>query len=1299
MGVPKFYRWISERYPLINQILSDSTLLPEIDNFYLDMNGIIHACTHPNDQDSTSKALTFREMILAIFGYIDRIVTEIVKPKKLLFMAIDGVAPRAKLNQQRARRFRAAQERVEKMMIAKQKGETIDEEDVFDTNAITPGTEFMDKVGRHLRWFIRKKMKEDPIWSNLEVVFSGHDVPGEGEHKIMQYIREARAQPDYPPNLRHCMYGQDADLIMLGLVTHEPHFTLLREVVNFNTRFGAKGVRQAIMKQTKEVSFQLLHISILREYIELDLGIGIDFAVDRERLIDDFVFLTFLVGNDFLPHLPTLDISEHAFDTIFNAYKELLQQSPGYIVENGEIRDFARFEALCSIIGKQEATILKTREDDERSFNSKRRTFASGRGSVPTEEEEEEAEEELQRAYEAAYLESMGVTPGLLEDPEEGVFNDDEGGEFTVVSKRSQSAPARILQRPPAEYLGGGAEETKGDEGNDEEGTGDELDAVVTDSDAFGNTAPSKDYRGHYYFKKFKVIVANTTTDQFLTQLMTDYLKGLVWCLAYYVKGCISWTWYYPYHYGPMLIDMKNLAALNSTISFDIGHPFLPFQQLLACLPSASKQLLPRPYQWLMTSEHSPILKYYPMDFGIDMDGKRNPWEAVVLLDFIDSSFLLDAELNHCRTDQLTIDERRRNAFGTVTSHIFDPTETSTFYSCNPDIGLVDIHQCNTTVSESVPSLLPGAFFRPQLVPGTLTAVAGFPTLTAIAMNDVNTDFTKVNVFGSASKYRSLVMTVHSPIKSTADASKLSLLIGKSVFVNYPQLHEARIVAVTTEKEEIREVKNEDGSVQVCTYPFDVFTAKKWRSESSEMEKQYLTGRGVPGSGGLDIGEIFIRLRLLPLQGMARDHKTGAKYKVFGKTEADVPAQLVLWSSIVEDPRFQEVGELPVPKLFPVGCEVVCITGDMVGSKGVIVGPHSAEESGKVSRAQSGASNVSRQTSASSTTSATSTGSKKSKQGERVVDIEYTVNPPEPSFGYAIAASVQDQYFPSREICTVLKLSPSLLGKIVGSLFVEPFRADIGLNLKRNGQYQLLGYVRRVDPATVRGTIEFSPESKGETGYKAWGSGDTVQIVGSLAASAATAKPGANSEVGHTAHTDSWEYSAAAVALIVEYQDRFPVLFNNLLRLPQGSPRYSVTELFGTQGSEKNLEEVMEWMKSRPYFNMPRTPLTTISMSKDAMHAVERAVDVRNSYLANAGPPRKVIVKSVPCTNVFRGDLSSPFDAPLQLNATAPRLGDRVVNLNSTGVPCGLKGTVVCIHGSTGFVEVSEPVLLRFDVL
>ncbi len=129
------------------------------------------------------------------------------------------------------------------MAKARQRGEDIDDTLMFDSNCITPGTAFMEEVDKHIRYFIQKKIKEDPLWRDLEVIYSGHDVPGEGEHKIMQHIRDSRARPDYQPNQRHCMYGQDADLIMLALATHEPHFTLLREVeYHFVFHFEAKSI-------------------------------------------------------------------------------------------------------------------------------------------------------------------------------------------------------------------------------------------------------------------------------------------------------------------------------------------------------------------------------------------------------------------------------------------------------------------------------------------------------------------------------------------------------------------------------------------------------------------------------------------------------------------------------------------------------------------------------------------------------------------------------------------------------------------------------------------------------------------------------------------------------------------------------------------------------------------------------------------------------------------------------------------------------------------------------------------------
>ena len=102
--------------------------------------------------------------------------------------------------------------------------------DLFDTNSISPGTKFMGDLCKQLHFMIKLKLNSDPLWMNLEsCVLSDGTVPGEGEHKILDYIRNLRRKPDYDPNTRHCVYGSDADLIMLTLLTHEPHASIIRE--------------------------------------------------------------------------------------------------------------------------------------------------------------------------------------------------------------------------------------------------------------------------------------------------------------------------------------------------------------------------------------------------------------------------------------------------------------------------------------------------------------------------------------------------------------------------------------------------------------------------------------------------------------------------------------------------------------------------------------------------------------------------------------------------------------------------------------------------------------------------------------------------------------------------------------------------------------------------------------------------------------------------------------------------------------------------------------------------------------
>lgn len=139
MGVPKFFRWMSERYPAISQVIASSRI-PEFDCLYLDMNGIIHNCTH-SDSDSPTFRMTEDQMFIRIFNYIEHLFG-IIQPKHLFFMAIDGVAPRAKMNQQRARRFRTALDAERAKEMALREGISLPKEAAFDSNCITPGKFF-----------------------------------------------------------------------------------------------------------------------------------------------------------------------------------------------------------------------------------------------------------------------------------------------------------------------------------------------------------------------------------------------------------------------------------------------------------------------------------------------------------------------------------------------------------------------------------------------------------------------------------------------------------------------------------------------------------------------------------------------------------------------------------------------------------------------------------------------------------------------------------------------------------------------------------------------------------------------------------------------------------------------------------------------------------------------------------------------------------------------------------------------------------------------------------------------------
>ena len=173
----------------------------------------------------------------------------------------------------------------------------------------------------------------------------------------------------------------------------------------------------------------------------------------------------------------------------------------------------------------------------------------------------------------------------------------------------------------------------------------------------FGKLNPYFHQIGSVQWKLFLCVKVNEET---LREQAEGYVKAIQWNLHYYYNGCMSWSWYYPHHFSPWITDIKGFS--NMTIEFEMSKPFLPFEQLLAVLPAASKNLVPPALQWLMTSNESEIIDYYPPDFEQDLNGKQQDWEAVVLIPFIDEKRLLAAM--GPLYPKLTVEEAERNVHG-----------------------------------------------------------------------------------------------------------------------------------------------------------------------------------------------------------------------------------------------------------------------------------------------------------------------------------------------------------------------------------------------------------------------------------------------------------------------------------------------------------------------------------------------------------------------------------------------------------------------------------------------------------
>jgi 5'-3' exoribonuclease 2 len=632
------------------------------------------------------------------------------------------------MNQQRARRFRSAKDAKDadekkaefQSLLRQQRSEQGEQESsteevvkkTWDSNVITPGTPFMFILAQSVRYWCQWKLNTDPAWADIKVIISDASVPGEGEHKIMQFIRSQRSDPEYDPNTRHVMYGLDADLIMLGLATHEPHFRILREDV-FAQDAKAKtckicgqpghyadqcrgtpkeksGEFDEKAPQTNSKPYIWLSVSILREYLSAEMYVpGQNFRFDLERAIDDWVFMCFFVGNDFLPHLPSLDIHEDGIDKLIAIWRDNIPVMGGYLTCDGTV-DLSRAQVILQGLSKQEDAIFRRRKEaeDRKERNQQRRK---------QQDEERNARQNPQsnkrRRSSPDYSKgarSEPVPTGLVAASSLNVQVD-----YNMIVNRgavdkalaSNKSAAAALKEQMLAKKNGDTPTKNGTNGTEGDATpqsalgkrGADLMEQESDSATPGRNTPvepkqpakfdpdnpppdtvrlwEEGYVGRYYEQKFHVSPDDV---EFRHKVARSYVEGLAWVLLYYFQGCPSWTWYYPYHYAPFAADFADLDKM--TVKFDKGKPFKPYEQLMGVLPAASNHAIPKVFHPLMTEEDSSIIDFYPEDFDLDMNGKKQEWKAVVLLPFIDEKRLLAAM--DTKYPQLTDDERQRNEPG-----------------------------------------------------------------------------------------------------------------------------------------------------------------------------------------------------------------------------------------------------------------------------------------------------------------------------------------------------------------------------------------------------------------------------------------------------------------------------------------------------------------------------------------------------------------------------------------------------------------------------------------------------------
>ena len=543
MGIPSYFSHIVSKYRKI--IKSMETLL-HVNNLYMDCNSLIYDAVKNNPTYEKGRNKEYeRELIVAVCNKIDYYVG-LLNPRDRVFVAFDGVAPVAKLSQQRDRRY--------KSWYTGQIQRDIDGnlyKETWNTSAITPGTKFMKDLNESVVDYFLKKNSNNSTSCKLEYIVSTSSVCGEGEHKIFEYMRK---HPEYhnAPDIVTLVYGLDADLIMLTLnhLHISKNLYLFRDTPEFiksldSTLDANKDYLLDIPELAESIVKYIHNYDDVREagenkkIVENKEMKPIDENVHTNR-IKDYIFMCFLLGNDFLPHFPAVNIRTVGIEIILNVYRETLGKTNKFLINDMKIqwKNFGEF--IKNIADREDDLMI---DEHKRRDKMAKRFGSSGGGGGYNNMHGRNGRNDKNQFINTNKPTILGSTDEVL-----GVDDIKKMDDLLMLPMKDRSVEKYIN---PFE----------------------------------------RDWEYRYYKALFDIEI----TDERRRQISVNYLEGLEWTFYYYIQGCIDWRWCYNYHYAPLFKDLvKYIPQIDTQFITPSQHKSIEdLVQLCYVLPKANLNLLP----------------------------------------------------------------------------------------------------------------------------------------------------------------------------------------------------------------------------------------------------------------------------------------------------------------------------------------------------------------------------------------------------------------------------------------------------------------------------------------------------------------------------------------------------------------------------------------------------------------------------------------------------------------------------------------------------------------------------------